>query len=445
MLVLDEADKLLDIGFKDTVDRILRMLPKQRRTGLFSATQTKGLKDIARAGMRNPVSITVEINSESSRLMSTIEQTQSQSTGLLIPSTLKNWYMKAEYDQRMAILVKFFNYHCAEKIIVFVSTCACVDYFSSVFQAMISTESSILNLALKFIGFHGKLSPKIRNRAYRRFMESCSGVMITTDVAARGIDIPDVDWVVQFSAPKDPAFFVHRVGRTARAGREGSSLLLISEEENSYVEFLKGRGVVFSETCMEFPDRNLSVSSDYLEKDILRQIQCLLKRDRDLLEASSKAFISFLRAYKEHQCAYIFRFDRLNLGSIARCYAILKLPKISETKYLKHLGNIDFEPTNIDTSAIPYLQEDKERLRQAIITGKNAQYVNEGNGKMFRTHDEKPFSRGDIRHNDFPEKNNRNKKKRSSLQTLIAEWDEIANGDVTIEFIFFVAFYLLMK
>ena len=434
MLVLDEADKLLDIGFKDTIDQVLKMLPKQRRTGLFSATQTKGLKDIARAGMRNPVSITVQIATNSSSLMSTIDHSKSPSVALLTPVSLKNWYIKAAYDQRVAVLVNFLNCHGSGKIMVFVSTCACVDYFNLVFQALMNKECSIFNLDLKFVGFHGKLSPKNRKDAYKKFVESYSGIMITTDVAARGIDIPDVDWVVQFAAPKDPAFFVHRVGRTARAGKEGNSLLLISEEENSYVEFLNARGVLLSEKCTDFPGRNLSFSSKQLQKDILQQMHFLLIRDRELLEASSKAFISFLRAYKEHQCGYIFRFDRLNLGSVARCYALLKLPRISETRCLKDLGNIDFEPVDVDTSSIPYIQEDKERTRQMMIAGNFTDHTNEGNRKAFSSRDEKSLASEDTCGSNIlgNKKKRKKRKKMSNLQTMLAEWDEIANGELMI-------------
>ena len=86
--------------------------------------------------------------------------------------------------------------------------------------------------------------------------------------------------------------------------------------------------IVLSEKCMEILGQSFPLSSQQLQRNILEEMQRLSVQDRELLEASSKAFISFLRAYKEHQCAYIFRFDRLCLGSIARCYALLKLPKI---------------------------------------------------------------------------------------------------------------------
>jgi ATP-dependent RNA helicase DDX55/SPB4 len=97
------------------------------------------------------------------------------------------------------------------------------------------------------VGLHGKMAPKKRQAYYKKFTSSISGVMFCTDVAARGIDIPDVDWIIQMNAPKDPSFFVHRIGRTARAGRKGGALIFMSEDEQSYAYFLIGRGVPMAE------------------------------------------------------------------------------------------------------------------------------------------------------------------------------------------------------
>ena len=240
VLVLDEADTLLDMGFRDTISQLLAFLPKQRRTGLFSATQTKEVRELARAGMRNPVSISVRVQtrptapnavSNNSDLKDTAESkvptmTLQQAT----PSTLDNCYMVCEYDQRPDEVLNFLRTHLDKKIIVFVATCACVDFYSNVF-AQIAKKGKLLPETLEVVGFHGKMVPKKRTALYRKFVKLPAGVMFSTDVAARGVDIPDVDWIVQLAAPKDPAFFVHRVGRTARAGRNGGALLFVTAEE----------------------------------------------------------------------------------------------------------------------------------------------------------------------------------------------------------------------
>jgi ATP-dependent RNA helicase DDX55/SPB4 len=236
VLVLDEADRLLDMGFQETINQILSFLPKQRRTGLFSATQTKEVKELARVGMRNPVSICVRLQQQTPQTTAVLDnnnnkkqqqQQETQKPKMQImqatPSTLTNYYMLCDYENRPQQLASFFINHQHDKIIVFCATCACVDYYSLVFHQLCQ-ENKLLPKNLNIIGFHGKMIPKKRNGLYKKFLQLDSGVMISTDVAARGIDIPDVDWIVQLTAPKDPSFFVHRVGRTARAGKIGLQL-----------------------------------------------------------------------------------------------------------------------------------------------------------------------------------------------------------------------------
>lgn len=227
--MLDEADTLLDMGFKDTINQLLAVLPKQRRTGLFSATQTKEVRELARAGLRNPVSISVRVQSKpgANTEKTTQQQLQLQQA---TPSTLDNSFIVSEYDQRPDELVNFLNAHLNQKIIVFCATCACVDFYSNVFE-QIAKRGKLLPSTLTVVGFHGKMIPKKRTILYKKFVSLSSGVMFSTDVAARGVDIPDVDWIVQLAAPRDPAFFVHRVGRTARAGRTGGALLFVTAEE----------------------------------------------------------------------------------------------------------------------------------------------------------------------------------------------------------------------
>ena len=240
VLVLDEADTLLDMGFRDTISQLLAFLPKQRRTGLFSATQTKEVRELARAGMRNPVSISVRVqtrpnanNDQNSDLVSRNNNAETPALPTLqqaTPSTLDNCYMVCEYDQRPDEILNFLRTHLDKKIIVFCATCACVDYYSNVFE-QIAKKGKLLPDTLAVLGFHGRMVPKKRTALYRKFVKLPAGVMFSTDVAARGVDIPDVDWIVQLAAPKDPAFFVHRVGRTARAGRTGGALLFVTSEE----------------------------------------------------------------------------------------------------------------------------------------------------------------------------------------------------------------------
>jgi ATP-dependent RNA helicase DDX55/SPB4 len=168
---------------------------------------------------------------------------------------------------------------------------------------------------------HGKLVQKRREMAMERFRElKGGGALFCTDVAARGLDVSDIDWVVQLDAPQDPSQFVHRVGRAARAGRVGSSLLFLTEKEEAYVDLLSNRHVPLQrlpsdEVCCQNMEKVVSerdkddeaVEEELILKDFLPLIRRLVLKDRDFLEKGTKAFTSYIRAYKEHVCSFIFR------------------------------------------------------------------------------------------------------------------------------------------
>ena len=126
-------------------------------------------------------------------------------------------------------------------MIVFFLTCASVDYYGRAFNLPAVRTAAGLPAdrdAFPILPLHGKQAPKKRSAHYDKFVAAPAGVLLCTDVAARGIDVPDVDWIVQFDPPKDPAFFIHRVGRTARAGRSGASLVFLLPKEKDYVALL---------------------------------------------------------------------------------------------------------------------------------------------------------------------------------------------------------------
>lgn len=394
ILILDEADTLLDMGFRDQLNQIFSMLPKQRRTGLFSATQTKEVKELARAGLRNPVSISVKVQNTTSNAV----ENKAQS----IPTTLDNWYMVAEHEERPSQLAKFLyglhdqlqlqlaNYKGKTpvdgedsevphvKVMVFCSSCACVDYYSNAFDQLVKQHCPYLPPDLAVLSFHGKMVHVKRTGLYKKFLGLNSGVSVlfTTDVAARGVDIPDVNWIVQLAAPKDPSFFVHRVGRTARAGKRGGALIFVAPHELPYVELLRGRGVPLGEKKKKVlawqqeqqqstnaAESEAAASTTASKEDpLLGQMKKLAMKDRKLLEEGSRAFMSFLRAYKENLCSYIFRLDQLDIGGLARSYALLRLPKIPETRGVKGKP-IVFEATKIDTSKIKYKDKQQEKAR----------------------------------------------------------------------------------
>lgn len=184
------------MGFENSLNTILSYLPRQRRTGLFSATQTKEVEALVRAGLRNPVLVNVR-------------EKASQSTPIL----LNNYYITTKNDGKLATLITFLEEEKIQKALLFLPTCATVDYWSTVFQSLFVKNS----IKLQVFAIHGKLKQK-RQKILDNFKKCTEGLLICTDVMARGIDIPEVDWVLQWDPPANASAFIHRVGRTARQG-----------------------------------------------------------------------------------------------------------------------------------------------------------------------------------------------------------------------------------
>ena len=216
VLVLDEADRLLELGFEQSINTALSYCPKQRRTGLFSATLNQDVKALIRAGMRNPVTITVKDKRTTSDKAPT-------------PMSLSNFYLVCEPEEKMLQLFWILNKLQDMKVIVFFSTCASVGYFSTITKRFFPE--------LTVIAIHGKMH-KTRQQLFAKFSEQPCNVLMCTDVMARGVDFPSVDWVIQFDPPSSTKAFVHRCGRTARMGKQGQALVMLLPSESSYVEFL---------------------------------------------------------------------------------------------------------------------------------------------------------------------------------------------------------------
>ncbi|XP_077505238.1 ATP-dependent RNA helicase DDX55 [Amblyomma americanum] len=330
VLVLDEADRLLDMGFEKSINTILSFLPKQRRTGLFSATQTKEVEDLIRAGLRNPVSVTVKEKPTESNLM--------QRT----PALLKNFYILCEADQKLSTLVAFLKSHSDEKHMVFFSTCACVDYFSAVLVQLLKN--------MTVIHIHGKMKGK-RQKVFNRFMKMDKGVLVCTDVMARGVDIPDVQWVLQYDAPKSSSSFIHRCGRTARMGNEGNAVVLLMRTEDAYIKFLELNQKVTLEAMKPPPVVN----------DVISKVKKMAMKDRAIYEKGVRAFVSYIQAYSKHECYLLFRIKDLDFAKVAEGFALLKMPYMPELRGKKIEG---FQPSNIDVKSIPYKEKAREKQRQ---------------------------------------------------------------------------------
>ncbi|KAH9767262.1 DEAD-box ATP-dependent RNA helicase 18 [Citrus sinensis] len=349
ILVLDEADRLLDMGFQKQISYIISRLPKLRRTGLFSATQTEAVEELSKAGLRNPVRIEVRAESKSHHASASSQQLASSKT----PLGLHLEYLECESDKKPSQLVDLLIKNKSKKIIIYFMTCACVDYWGVVLPRLAVLKS------LSLIPLHGKMKQTAREKALASFTSLSSGILLCTDVAARGLDIPGVDCIVQYDPPQDPNVFIHRVGRTARLGRQGSSIVFLSPKEEAYVEFLRIRRV---------PLQERKWSDD--ASDVVPEIRSAAKKDRDVMEKGLRAFVSYIRAYKEHHCSYIFRWKELEVGKLAMGYGLLQLPSMSEVK-IHSLSTKGFVPVkDIKLEDIKYKDKSREKQRKTNLQAK---------------------------------------------------------------------------
>ncbi|KAL9000924.1 MAG: hypothetical protein Q9188_005570 [Gyalolechia gomerana] len=201
-LVLDEADRLLDLDFGDIIDKILKVLPRERRTYLFSATMTSKVESLQRASLSNPLRVSLSTNKY--QTVATLVQNY-----LFLPHKDKDLY-----------LVYLLNRYAGQSVIVFTRT------VNEAQRLALLARS----LNMKAIPLHGQLSQSARLGALGKFRAGDSvKILIATDVAARGLDIPLVDVVLNFDLPPDSKTYIHRVGRTARAGKSGKALSLVTQ------------------------------------------------------------------------------------------------------------------------------------------------------------------------------------------------------------------------
>ncbi|XP_008285566.1 ATP-dependent RNA helicase DDX55 [Stegastes partitus] len=334
VLVLDEADRLLDMGFEASLNTILSYLPKQRRTGLFSATQTQELEKLVRAGLRNPVRITVKEKGLAATAAA-------QKT----PSRLSNYYTICRSEDKFNNLVAFLRQHKHEKHLVFFSTCACVEYYGRALEVLVKKVTVHC--------IHGKMKNK-RNSIFADFRTLKSGILVCTDVMARGIDIPDVNWVLQYDPPSSASAFVHRCGRTARIGNYGNALVFLLPMEESYVNFLS-----INQKC---PLQQMNPVSDVV--DVLPKVKAMALADRAMFDRGMRAFVSYVQAYAKHECSLIFRVKDLDFASLARGFALLRMPKMPE---LRGKTFPQFTKETVDTDTIRYKDKNREKQRQKML------------------------------------------------------------------------------
>lgn len=262
-LVLDEADRILDMGFAKTLSALLSHLPKSRQTLLFSATQTQSVAQLARLSLKDPVHIGI----------------QEAGSSTATPASLSQHYNVCTLDQKLDVLWSFIKTHLHSKILVFLSSGKQVRFVFEVFCKM--------QPGIPLLHLYGKQKQAARLTMYSRFTSSQHAVLFATDIAARGLDFPSVDWVVQVDAPEDAETYIHRVGRTARYDSSGKGLLLLlPSEEEGMLAALEKKGVTIE---------NIKIRASKTQS-IQNQLQNLAFQDPEIKYLGQRVSLVFVRA-----------------------------------------------------------------------------------------------------------------------------------------------------
>nr|PIM02382.1 DEAD/DEAH box helicase domain-containing protein [Toxoplasma gondii COUG] len=472
MVVVDEADRLMDEQHTDELRNLLRYFREKKasaqtekrlsaaaqaearedarlsfRVAVFSATLTGAMAEQSKTKdlwgiVKDPVCVRV-----ATPLASRISKAEQEKSACIqhdVPTTLSNFYAICDYDEKLPFLVDFIKTQIIPhnaSCIVFLLTCHCVEYFYGLLRALLlcppssssspsapssssssspsasSAASSALPVQLSRL--HGRMKQRARLAACKKFASSGKEpkVLLATDVAARGLDFPDVDWTLQLDPPQNPEVFVHRIGRAARAGRSGCALLLLLPHEDAYLPFLKNRGL----SIAAYANAERAVA----KKEINEAAKNEVLQDRALVLKSSKAFVSFVRAYKEHQLSFLLPFQNLDLGRLATAFALLRLPRMKEIVG-RRISN--FTQSAADPLKIPFRFDsarEAERLAglsDALEQRAKRHTERERRRENARKKQSEKEARADLRNPHRTKAEKRKVKRRNALD----EWEELA-------------------
>ncbi|KAG2393681.1 hypothetical protein C9374_007212 [Naegleria lovaniensis] len=285
ILVLDEADRLLEFGFKKEINAILAGLPKSRQTLLFSATQTKDIKDLARLSLSKTNTEYISVHEAEP-----------------VPKQLTQHYIECELQDKIDILFSFLKSHQTKKTIVFASTVKQVAFLYTAFKQ--------LPIPVKIFKLAGRMSQAVRREMHEGFTSSKAAVLFATDIAARGLDFPRVDFVLQLDAPVSKAFYIHRMGRTARNDSDGKSIVFIMPQEKELLSFLFDKDSLETSSLKEMkinPDKIVTIR---------QQLAALVSHDPNLKQAAMKYFQTYIKHLYKHY-GYDLDIKSLNLDGFA--------------------------------------------------------------------------------------------------------------------------------
>lgn len=322
-LVLDEADRILDLGFKMTLNAILEHLPKERQTLLFSATQTKSLKALARLSLQSPQYVSVMARTEQER--EEIEQktndgnpanSEEHDTGdsqiVGTPMRLSQSYTIVPSHEKLAVLWSFLRTHLKSKIIVFFATGKQVRFAFETFCKM--------RPGMSLLHIHGNMKQLRRTDMYDAFSRTKNAALFATDIASRGLDFPNVDWVVQADCPDDVATYIHRVGRTARFQSNGRAMLFLGDgKELTFLQRLSAKGLKPNKVRIN-PAQIASITP---------RIAGVVASNQELKALAQRAFLFYLKSVFQQSDKVVFDAAEHNVELLSKSFGLAVTPMVS--------------------------------------------------------------------------------------------------------------------
>ncbi|KAG0002297.1 ATP-dependent RNA helicase dbp7 [Modicella reniformis] len=471
-LVLDEADRLLELGFEESMTAILKILdariryaasvtsanditkiwPQKRQTVLCSATLSDDVQRLAGTALVDPIFISAKKDVGNLRGIpgsALIAAEEKQAQQFSTPEQLKQLYVITQAKLRLVTLTAMLKSAFAgkvkgakaPKIVVFLSSCDSVDfhyglfahagketkkdhsqdeYFGQSFEneeededenedemsdvvsalrrtdgngsqdeiykakreaekasakkarAQLSLMGAILP-EVSLFRLHGNLAQGLRTDTYFEFCKASSGVLFATDVAARGLDLPDVSHIIQYDPPSDLKDYVHRVGRTARLGRDGEAVLYLLPSEVKYLELLTAQGLPNQEVSVTSILMKLAPprSTEYQQPatDIQNSFERYNLHSPENMAIARGAFWAFIKSYATHPASekHIFHIKNLHLGHIAKSFALREAPSDipQPKKKKKALGGKHTEEGADETRANRKSQKEREKEERA--------------------------------------------------------------------------------
>ncbi|XP_042379212.1 DEAD-box ATP-dependent RNA helicase 17-like [Zingiber officinale] len=384
-IVFDEADRILELGFGKAVEEILDILGSRqinhipsngkisnsvkcsRQNLLLSATLNEKVNHLANISLENPIMIGMDQNN--SHIAHTLSVGNVTSAYVIdgdlkihdgfasqtvenynLPSQLVQKYVRVPSGSRLVILLSIlrslFEGKTSQKIVVFFSTCDAVDFHYALINEFKWSPSSLQEVKeQKFVScttfhLHGNMEHDNRRKAFQGFNVEKKALLLCTDVAARGLDIPKVRCIIQYDSPGEASEYVHRVGRTARLREKGEALLFLQPVEMDYLHDLQHHGVKLEEyqiqRCLDgfalhgknFYKKSISLETHPWVLFLQKALETFISTEAKLNKLARNAFCSWVRAYTAHrgELKRIFLVKKLHLGHVARSFGLKDQP-----------------------------------------------------------------------------------------------------------------------